>query len=130
MRVILTFSEIHSGNDLVIKITERLQGVVPHLAKDMKTTRHPLAELEKIENMFPNMVKVDTEQKLVVFSFPEEMTVEVLKTVDEYYMDLLDIVPIVIGAIRLFNKATDRYVKHAEMIGEKFKKLMTKPVTE
>lgn len=128
MRVIFTTKEIHAGNDVAIKVIERLQMLVPHYAKDLKAIYCPMAKLEKLAVMAPEMVKIDSEQKLVIFSIPEETSLEVISAVEEYYLDLLDIVPVVIGAIRLFNKATDRYVKHAEAIGKKFKELV-KPTT-
>jgi hypothetical protein len=126
MRVIFTFDEIHASNDLTNKVVNRLKMVAPGYAKDLEEIHSPLAKLDKLAGVAPEMVKVDYDQKLVIFSIPEEMTLDTLEVVDEFYMDLLDLVPAIISIIRLFNKAASRYEAGLNKVAGKFKLLLVK----
>jgi hypothetical protein len=125
MRVILTFSEVETGNDICRKVLERLQSM-HSCFKDSKVSRSPLRELGKIAQTMPELVKIDDDQQLVIISIPEETTIQLLGSVDEFYMDLLDLVPMVVSFLRLLIAANNRYFDRTKVIGDKLKKMVMK----
>jgi hypothetical protein len=80
-------------------VIERLQADRSELSEGMGAAYCQMAKLEKIAAVSPETVKIDSDQKLVVISIPEETILGVVAAIQEYYFDLLDIVPVVIRVL-------------------------------
>lgn len=130
MRVIFTFDEIKATNELAVNVFTRCKTFSSKFSK-LEASGNLLEDFSKFSNKLPEIVKIDNGQRLVIITIPEDSTIEIIESVSEFYMDLLDVVPMIMTIFRLIKTANKRYVGRIEAISTKFvERFARKPETE
>lgn len=129
MRVILTFSEIQSFDNLAAGVAQQLRVVLPNL-KSARGEKPTIMELLDAEQRVPNLISVDMIGGTVTFTVPEELVIESAGIVGVFYEELIELVPLIVTLGRMVKKAARKYEASIEALGQKFSKLVKKPAAE
>ncbi len=129
MKIVLTFAEIQSFDNLAAGVAQQLRVVLPNL-KSARGEKPTIMELLDAEQRVPNLISVDMIGGTVTFTVPEELVIESAGIVGVFYEELIELVPLIVTLARMVKKAARKYEASVEALGEKFKKLVKKPAAE
>jgi hypothetical protein len=119
MRVIFTIDEMYTIDGMAATVCARLSTVHPAFKKP--GTKGAMTHIREFIAANPDqeVVRVDEAQRLVIITIPEETTFAVVGAVEALYMELLEIVPVIISVIRMLKRTNERYVAAIEHIAKK-----------